>query len=178
MSLGSQESPPCHIPSLFPTLILYNRNNTHTGICTVTTDTPTHRHAHIHTDMRTHTGATHSSRRHGQIGGDTLEPSREPPCTSSRGGQKRKPVSHVGALGQLYKTVIHTHARTHTHTDTHMHTQTVHHQCKAAKDYKSPCCLVELCCRGRKSERSLLQFRNIIRAPSLLFNTPLKHAFT
>lgn len=65
--------------------------------------------------MRTHTHthrATHSSRRHGQIFSDMLEPSREPPCTINRGGQNRKPVSHVEALGQLYKTWI---TRIHKH---------------------------------------------------------------
>lgn len=121
MSLESQVSPPqCHIPSLFPPLIIYSRNKAHMG--------NTHPHTATHPPTNR---ATHSSRRHGQIVSDTLEPSREPPCTSNRGGQKRKPVSHVEALGQLYKTVIHTQRPTHKHK----------YNTKVGKDYKSPCCL-------------------------------------
>lgn len=130
MSLESQVSPPqCHIPSLFPPLIIYSRNNTHMGKCTLTTHT--HTPPPTHPQIHAHTGATHSSRRHGQIVSDTLQPSREPPCTSNRGGQKRKPVSHVEALGQLYKTVIHTQRPTHKHK----------YNTKAGKDYTSTCCL-------------------------------------
>lgn len=53
-------------------------------------------------------GATHSSRRHGQIVRDTLELSRKPRWTKDKAGQKKKPVSHAEALGPT-----HTHANIH-----------------------------------------------------------------
>lgn len=98
------------LPSFLPSSSA-KRNNTHGEMCSDNTHTHTPSHTYTHK-------ATHSSRRHGQIVSDTLEPSREPPSTSNKGGQKQKSVSHAEALGQLYKTVIHAHTNTH-NTNTH-----------------------------------------------------------
>lgn len=102
----------------------------------------------------THTHrTTHSSRRRGQIVRDTLEPSRKPRCARDKAGQKKKPVSHAEALGQLYK-------------DSHSHKHT-----------QAPPCCMQSCGmavgekKKKKSTLPLLEMRNIIQGPSFLSNT-------
>lgn len=100
----------------------------------------------------THTHrTTHSSRRRGQIVRDTPEPSRKPRCARDEAGQKKKPVSHAEALGQLYK-------------DSHSHKHT-----------QAPPCCMQSCGTAvgekKKSVLPLLKMRNIIQGPSFLSNT-------